>query len=123
MNIKNNPTTVDYNNVPTVIFAQPPVGMCGLTEEQAKQTYKNIEVFKSSFKPMKNVLSNREEKTIMKMIVNVDNQKVVGLHMCGTDAGEIMQGFAVALKMGATKEQFDSTIGIHPSSSEEFVTM
>ena len=95
----------------------------GFTEEQAQTKFGNVVVFKSTFKPMKHTISGRDEKTFMKLIVDQASDRVVGVHMMGPDAGEIMQGIAIALRAGATKANFDSTIGIHPTAAEEFVTM
>ncbi|KAJ4835129.1 hypothetical protein Tsubulata_028113 [Turnera subulata] len=118
------PTKPDYDNVPCAVFCIPPLSVVGLSEEQAiEQANGDILVFTSSFNPMKNSISGRQEKTMMKLVVDAETDKVLGASMCGPDAAEIMQGIAVALKCGATKEQFDSTVGIHPSSAEEFVTM
>ena len=114
---------VDYENVPTAIFCQPNIGCVGPTEEVARERYPNLAVFESSFKPMKHTLSGRSEHTLMKLLVNGDDDRVVAAHMCGEDAGEIIQGLAVAINAGATKADFDTTIGIHPTSAEEFVTM
>ena len=114
---------VDYTNIATAVFCQPTIGTVGLSEEQAKKQYKNISVFVSNFKPMKHTLSGSDERCLMKMIVDKQTDKVLGIHMVGAEAGEIIQGMAVALKAGATKQAFDETIGIHPTSAEEFVTM
>lgn len=112
-----------HRDVPAAVFSQPPVGTVGLTEEQARESYADIDVYESSFRALKHTLTGGDEKTYMKLIVDVKTDRVVGLHMIGPEAGEIVQGFAVAIKCGATKAQFDSTIGIHPTSAEEFVTM
>lgn len=118
------PSKPDYSNIPCAVFSIPPLSVVGLSEEEAIEEAKNdILVFTSSFNPMKNTISGRQEKTIMKLIVDAETDKVLGAGMCGPDAAEIMQGIAVALKCGATKAQFDSTVGIHPSAAEEFVTM
>jgi glutathione reductase (NADPH) len=114
---------VDYSNIPTCVFSQPNIGTVGLTEEEAREQYDEIEIFKSSFKPMKLSLSDSDEKTLMKIIVDKKTDKVIGVHMLGPDAGEIIQGIGIAIKAGATKKIFDSTIGIHPTAAEEFVTM
>ncbi|WP_261841274.1 glutathione-disulfide reductase [Aliamphritea ceti] len=114
---------VDYDLIATAVFCQPNIGTVGLSEEQAREQYSNVDVYKSSFRAMKHTLSGSDEKTFMKMLVDRDTDKVLGIHMVGADAGEIIQGMAVALKAGATKAVFDSTIGIHPTSAEEFVTM
>ncbi|KAK6914263.1 FAD/NAD(P)-binding domain [Dillenia turbinata] len=118
------PTKPDYSNVPCAVFCNPPLSIVGLSEEQAiEQAKGDILVFTSSFNPMKNTISGRQEKTVMKLVVDGETDKVLGASICGPDAPEIMQGIAVALKCGATKAQFDSTVGIHPSAAEEFVTM
>lgn len=114
---------VDYDFIPTAVFCQPNIGTVGYTEVQAKEKYGQVAVYKSSFKPMKNTLSGGQEKTLMKLLVDVASDKVIGCHMVGPDAGEIIQGLAVAIRAGATKALFDSTIGIHPTAAEEFVTM
>ncbi|MBO6784546.1 MAG: glutathione-disulfide reductase [Alphaproteobacteria bacterium] len=120
---RDEPSKVDYEYIATAVFSQPPVGTVGLTEAEAREQYGDVTIFKSSFKPLKHTLTGRDEQTFMKMIVDKATDKVVGIHMVGADAGEMMQGFAVALKAGATKAVFDQTIGIHPTSAEEFVTM
>lgn len=118
------PSKPDYHNIPYAVFCIPPLSVVGLSEELAiEQAKGDILVFTSTFNPMKNSISGRQEKTIMKLVVDAATDKVLGASMCGPDAPEIMQGIAVALKCGATKAQFDSTVGIHPSSAEEFVTM
>ncbi len=114
---------VDYDTIPTAVFSQPPIGMVGLTEAQAREKYPDIDIYKTSFTPMKNALSESDEKTLMKMIVVRSTDRVVGMHMAGSDAPEIIQGMAVAIRAGATKAVFDSTIGIHPTAAEEFVTL
>ncbi len=114
---------LDYTNIPTAVFCQPNIGAVGLTEAQAKRQYPNLKVYESTFKPMKHTLTGRNERTLMKLIVDADSDRVVGAHMVGPDAGETIQGIGVALKAGATKAQFDATIGIHPTAAEEFVTM
>jgi len=117
------PTPCDHANVPSAVFSQPPVGSVGLTEDQARELHDTIDIYRSTFTPMKLSLTGREEKTMMKIIVDSVTQKVVGVHMVGPDAGEIIQGIAIAVKMGATKRDFDRTVGIHPTAAEEFVTM
>jgi glutathione reductase (NADPH) len=119
----NNPMKPNYINVPSAVFSIPNIGTVGLTETQALQQYKKVEVYKTTFKPLKHTLSGRDERTMMKIVVDHATDKVVGCHMVGPDAGEIIQGLAVAINCGATKAQFDATIGIHPTAAEEFVTM
>ena len=117
------PVGVDYENIPTAVFCEPNVGTVGLTEAQARAKYDQVRVFRSNFRPMKNTLSGNPGRCMMKMIVDAVSDRVLGIHMVGPDAGEIIQGMAVALKAGATKAIFDATIGIHPTAAEEFVTM
>jgi len=114
---------VDYENIPSAVFSQPPLGTVGLTEAQARERYGKVDVYTSGFRAMKHTLSGRDERTFMKLIVDPKTDRVVGAHMMGPDAAEIMQGLGIAMKCGATKAQFDATIGIHPSAAEEFVTM
>ena len=120
---RNKPRGLDHTNVPSAVFSQPPVSTVGLTEPQARETYGPLDIYRSTFRPMKHTLSGRDEKTMMKLIVERATQKVVGIHMVGLDAPEIVQGLAVAVKAGATKDIFDATVGIHPTAAEEFVTM
>jgi len=117
------PDPVDYQNIATAVFCQPNIGTLGLTEEEAIDTYRHVKVFTSNFKAMKNTLSGNEQRTLMKLLVCGDTDLVLGVHMVGPEAGEITQGLAVAVKAGATKSDFDRTIGIHPTAAEEFVTM
>jgi glutathione reductase (NADPH) len=114
---------IDYDLIPTAIFSQPPVATVGLTEAAARECYGAIDVYKTSFKPLQFSLSDSTEKTFMKLLVDRQTDKVLGCHMVGPEAPEIMQGFAVALMMGATKADFDRTLGIHPTLAEEFVLM
>ena len=114
---------VDYEFIPTAVFCQPNIGTVGYTEDEARAKFGKIRLFKSTFKPMKHTISGRDEKTFMKLIVDQASDRVVGAHMMGPDAGEIMQGMAIAMRAGATKAVFDTTIGIHPTAAEEFVTM
>lgn len=118
-----NHVLVELENVPTAVFSSPPVGTVGLSEAMARERYDEVVVYRSRFRPMKNTLSGRGEQTMMKLVVDGDSDRVLGVHMVGPDAPEIVQGFAVALKCGATKRDFDRTVGIHPSAAEEFVTM
>src|SRR6266850_1776575 len=120
----NNPIKMDHADVPTAVFSQPPIGTVGLTEEQARQQYgDDVDIYCARFKPMKNTLSGRDERTFMKLVVDGKTDRVLGCHMLGADAPEIAQGLAIAVKCGASKRMFDQTIGIHPSAAEEFVTM
>ena len=114
---------MDYAFIPTAVFCQPNIGTVGFTEEACEARGIDIDVYMSDFKPMKHTLSGRDERTLMKLIVDKSSDRVIGLHMVGPDAGEICQGMAVAMKAGATKAHFDSTVGIHPTAAEEFVTM
>ena len=114
---------VDYELIPTAVFTDPNIGTVGLTEAAARERFGDVRVFRSEFKALKHTLSGSSERTLMKLVVDGASDRVVGLHMVGADAGEIVQGFGVALKAGATKAQFDATIGIHPTAAEEFVTM
>lgn len=115
--------TLTYENIPTAVFCQPNIGTVGLTEAEARERFGAVTVYRSEFKPMKHTLTGRNERTLMKLLVNPADDRVVGFHMVGPDAGEITQGVAVALVAGATKAEFDATIGIHPTAAEEFVTM
>jgi glutathione reductase (NADPH) len=116
-------TPLDYDLVPSAVFSQPNVGTVGLSEHAARERYSEIDVYKSHFRPLKHALTGREKRTLLKLIVERASQRVLGLHMVGDHAGEIVQGFAVAMNMGATKADFDRTLGVHPTSAEEFVTM
>lgn len=117
-----NPMSMSHENVPSAVFTMPPVGTVGITEEEARARGA-VDIYLSRFRPMKYTLSGREEKTMMKLVVDRDSQVVVGAHMVGIDAPEILQGIAVAVKAGLTKKQFDACVGLHPTSAEEFVTM
>ena len=117
------PRSMAYDYIPTAVFTHPSIGTVGLSEADARQRYGDVAIFRSEFKALKHTLSGSTERTLMKLVVDTKSDRVVGLHMVGAEAGEIVQGFAVALKAGATKAVFDSTIGIHPTAAEEFVTM
>ncbi|HEY5543616.1 MAG TPA: glutathione-disulfide reductase [Candidatus Binatia bacterium] len=117
------PTRPGYLNVPTAVFSTPNCATVGLTEEQARQANFQVDIYKTSFKPLRHTLTGRDERTMMKLVVDRVTDRVLGCHMVGPDAGEIIQGLAIALNCGATKTQFDDTIGIHPTAAEEFVTM
>ena len=114
---------LDYENIPTTIFSHPNVGTVGLSEAEARQRGMSVAIYRSTFTPLKHTLTGRAEKVLMKLVVDEASERVLGVHMVGAEAGEIIQGFAVALKCGATKRQFDATIGIHPTTAEEFVTL
>ncbi|XP_021280646.1 glutathione reductase, chloroplastic isoform X1 [Herrania umbratica] len=120
---RNEPTKPDYRAVPSAVFSQPPIGQVGLTEEQAIKEYGDIDVYTANFRPLKATLSGLPDRVFMKLVVCAETNKVLGLHMCGEDSAEIVQGFAVAVKAGLTKGDFDATVGVHPTSAEEFVTM
>lgn len=114
---------ISYKNIPTAVFSNPNIGTVGLTEHEARDKGFDIEIYKSDFKPMRHSLSGRDERCFMKLIIHKKTDKVLGAHMCGADSAEIMQGIGIAIKAGATKADFDATIGIHPTAAEEFVTM
>jgi glutathione reductase (NADPH) len=114
---------VDYSMIPTAVFCLPNIGTVGLSSEAARAAGLKVKIFESRFRPMKLSLTQSQEKTLMKLVVDADSDRVLGCHMVGPDAGEIIQGLAVALKAGATKRVFDDTIGVHPTAAEEFVTM
>ena len=117
------PSRMDYDCIPTAVFSQPPIGTVGMTEEAAVAAGHRIEVYESNFRPLKHTVSGSEERTYMKLVVDQDSDRVLGAHMVGSDAGEICQGLGIAMKLGATKADFDQTVGIHPTAAEEFVTM
>ena len=117
------PRSMSYDFIPTAVFTHPNIGTVGFSEAEARERFGAVRVFKSEFKALKHTLSGSSERTFMKLLVDEASDRVVGLHMVGAEAGEIVQGFAVAMKAGATKAVFDSTIGIHPTAAEEFVTM
>ena len=117
------PRKPDHRDVPSAVFCQPELATVGLTQEEAAMTLGEIKVFTAAFRPMKYTVSGRNQRTFMKLIVEAATDRVVGVHMVGDDAAELIQGLAVAVKCGATKAQFDATVGIHPTAGEEFVTM
>mmetsp|Transcript_14049 Transcript_14049/g.48387 ORF Transcript_14049/g.48387 Transcript_14049/m.48387 type:complete len:488 (-) Transcript_14049:131-1594(-) len=117
------PTRPDHEDVPSAVFTQPPVATCGLTEAQAQQRYNQCDVYVATFRPMRHTVSGREEKALMKLVVDAETDRVVGVHVVAPDSAEMIQGFGVAMKCNATKAQFDATIGVHPSGAEELVTM
>jgi glutathione reductase (NADPH) len=117
------PTKPSYENVPTAVFSTPNCATVGLTEGQARQQNYSVDIYRTVFRPLRHTLTGRDERTMMKLVVDERTDRVLGCHMVGPDAGEIVQGLAVALNCGATKAQFDATVGIHPTAAEEFVTM
>ena len=117
------PTPVDHENVPTTVFANPNLGTVGLSEEKARARFGKVDIYKAAFRSLKHTMGASEEKIFMKLVVDAASQRILGAHMLGPDAGETIQGIAIAVKLGATKAQFDATIGIHPTAAEEFVTM
>jgi glutathione reductase (NADPH) len=114
---------VRYDTIPTAVFSLPEAGSVGLTEAEAKKRGHEVTIFKTSFRPMLHTLTGEPVKIMMKLVVDKPSDRVLGAHMVGDDAGEIMQGLAVAMTAGATKADFDATVGLHPSAAEEFVTM
>ena len=116
-------TPVDHESVPTAVFANPNLACVGLSEEKARSRHGEVDVYKTSFRALKLTMTDKQERTFMKLVVDRATQRVVGAHMIGADAGEIIQGVAIAVKLGATKAQLDATIGIHPTAAEEFVTL
>jgi glutathione reductase (NADPH) len=117
------PTPVDHTNVPTAVFSEPEVGVIGLTEAHARTQFAKLDVYKTVFRPMKATLSGRDTRTFMKLLVDGETDRVVGCHLVGADAGELIQLVGVAVKMGATKADFDATMAVHPTGAEELVTM
>jgi glutathione reductase (NADPH) len=117
------PVAVDHLDVATAVFSAPPIGTVGMSEQAARARYGAVDIYKATFNPLKNTLSGRQERTLMKLVVEPRSDRVLGAHMLGPDSAEIIQGVAIALKMGATKAQLDATMAIHPTAAEEFVTM
>jgi len=120
---RNNPTRYDHDLVPSAVFSQPPVGVVGISEAEARHRYKHIDIYKSVFRPMKETFYGGSHRTLMKLVVDADTQKIVGCHICGDDGPEMIQLAAVAIKMGVTKQQWDNTTALHPTAAEELVTM
>lgn len=120
---KENPTKPDYDTIPTAVFSQPEIGTVGLTEEQAAEKYADLEVYRASFRPMHNILPGRDEKMLMKLIVDAESRIVVGAHVIGPGAGEMAQLLGISLKARCTKDVFDATMAVHPTAAEELVTM
>jgi len=116
-------TPVDHDDVPSAVFSQPPVGTVGLSESTAAEKFGKLDIYKTTFRPLRHTLSGRDERTLMKLVVDAASQRVVGAHMVGADAPEIIQGIALGVKAGLTKQQFDATVGIHPTAAEEFLTL
>jgi glutathione reductase (NADPH) len=114
---------VDHSLIPTAVFSQPELGTVGMTEEQARQGFKAVDIYKTSFRPMKHTLSGREERMLMKLVVDGDTDRVLGCHICGPDAGEMAQLLGIAVRLGAKKSDFDATMAVHPTASEELVTL
>jgi len=119
----NKPTAVNHSMIPTAVFSQPEIGTVGLTEAQARASHAKVDIYKSTFRPMKHTLSGRDERTLMKLVVDGETDRVLGCHVCGEGAGEMAQLLGIALTCGATKAQFDATMAIHPTAAEELVTM
>ena len=114
---------LEYHTIPTVIFSHPPIGTVGLTEDQAREQHGDIKIYRSRFNPMQYAFTKDKVPATMKLIVTGGDEKIVGCHVIGDGADEMLQGFAVAIRMGATKKDFDDTVAIHPTSAEELVTM
>ena len=117
------PTPVDHSFIATAVFSQPEIGTVGLAEEKARELYPNVDVYKARFPPLKSTVSGRDEKMLMKLVIDANSDRVLGCHVLGADAAEIVQMAAVALKLGVTKAQFDATMPLHPTASEELVTL
>ena len=118
-----NPTPVDHTYIPTAVFSLPEIGAVGLTEEKARELYRNVDIYKADFRPLRSMISGRDEKILMKLVVDMESDKVLGCHILGGDAAEIVQMAAVAVRLDATKAQFDATMALHPTAAEELVTM
>ena len=118
-----NPRTVDYRTIPTAVFANPPIASVGLTEDEAREQFGAIKVYKSDFRAMKNVLAGRNERAFYKMVTDAKTDRVLGLHLIGPDSAEILQAAAIAVKAGLTKADFDDTVALHPSMAEELVLL
>jgi glutathione reductase (NADPH) len=118
-----NPTGYDYDNVPTAVFSQPPIGTVGLTEAEARKAHGKVDIYLTRFRPMKQAFFGGQERTLMKLIVEAEGQRVVGCHVVGEDGPEMIQLAAIAVKMGVTKQQWDNTTALHPTAAEELVTL
>jgi len=119
----NRPTPVDHTFIPTAVFSQPEIGTVGMSEEKAREMYRSVDIYKIRFRPLRSMVSGRDEKMLMKLVVDMDSDKVLGCHILGGDAAEIVQMAAIALRLGVTKAQFDATMALHPSAAEELVTL
>lgn len=119
----NRPTPVDHSFIPTAVFSQPEIGTVGLSEEKAREMYRSVDIYKAHFRPLRSMVSGRDERMLMKLVVDMESDKVLGCHILGGDAAEIVQMVAVALKLGVTKAQLDATMALHPSAAEELVTL
>ena len=120
---KDKPDTMDYDFIPTAVFTEPEIGTVGLSEEEAREKYRAVDIYKSSFRPMRATISGRDEKMLIKLVIDAESGKVLGVHLLGPDAAEIVQMAAISLRLGVTKEQLDGTMALHPSIAEEIVTM
>jgi len=120
---KDKPTTMDYDFIPTAVFTEPEIGTVGLSEEEAREKCRAVDIYKSSFRPMRATVSGRNEKMFIKLVVDADSDKVLGVHLLGPDAAEIVQMAAISMRLGVTKAQLDGTMALHPSIAEEIVTM
>ena len=119
----NNPIAVDHSMIATAVFSQPELGTVGLPEHEARSKYGEVDIYKTSFRAMKHTMTGRQEKTFMKLVVDAKSQRVLGVHLMGPSSGEIIQAVGIAVTMGATKTQFDQTVAVHPTASEELVTL
>ncbi len=119
----NNPIAVDHSLIPTAVFSQPELGTVGLTEHDAREKFGEIDIYKTSFRPMKHTMTGRHEQTFMKLVVDAKSDRVLGVHLMGPSSGEIIQAVGIAVTMGATKKQFDQTVAVHPTAGEELVTL
>jgi glutathione reductase (NADPH) len=117
------PWRVDHSCIPSAVFSHPPIAAVGLTESQARNAYGSVRVYASDFRPMKNVLAGRNERSLYKLVVDEASGRILGAHMIGPDAAEIMQPLAIAVKAGLTKAQLDETVAVHPTMAEELVLM
>jgi glutathione reductase (NADPH) len=120
---RDNPTRPDYDTVPTAVFSQPEIGAAGLTEDEARRRVPNLDIYKTAFRPLRNTLAGRSERSLMKFVVDADTDRVLGAHVLGPGAGELAQLLGVAVKMGAKKADLDATMAVHPTAAEELVTM